>query len=340
MKEPRLVPVQEQLVVQASRLPMQPGRPHHKNADLLLGRHLRFGLVLMACAAMAAAGRLAAAQERTSPGAPGIANVPHCVVALAEQADLPPQEAGVIQNIAVKEGDQVDKGQLLVQLDDGKAQKEQDVAQAKYDAAKAKAEDDINERYAVAAAAVAKADYTLHKNANAEVHDAVSQVMLNEKLLKCKETELAIEKAQLDHKVAAQEALVAKAELEAAKLVVQRHKIVSPVSGKGVVVDIRAHNGEAVQPGQAIIHVVKLDSLWVEGDVPAAKFARAELDGRPVTVEVVITRGEKKSLTGKIILVRALTDQGDKYMVRGLVNNQEGLLSPGMQAEMNIQLGK
>ena len=117
---------------------------------------------------------------------------------------------------------------------------------------------------------------------------------------------------------------MAKAELEAAKLVVQRHKIVSKISGKGVVVDIRAHDGEAVQPGQAIIHVVKLDSLWVEGNVHAKDFARAELDGRPVTVEVVITRGEKKSLSGKVIFVKPLTETNDSYMVRASLITRTG----------------
>ncbi len=293
--------------------------------------------------AIAALGRLAAAQDTTSPG---IAKVPGCLVALKEEADLPPQEAGVIQEIPVKEGDQVDKLQLLVQLDDGKAQKEQAVAQAKYDAAKAKAEYNINIRYAKAAAAVAKADYEINRKAVAEMPGSISQVALSEKLLKCTETELAIEKAELDRKVASQEALVAKAELEAAKLVVERHKILSPVSGKGVVVEIHAHKGEAVQPGQAIIHVVKLDSLWVQGDVPAAKFARAELDGRPVTVDVVITTpDDKRSLPGKVDFVKPLTSTNDTYMVRAKVDNVRlpngsWLLSPGMQADMNIQLGK
>ena len=292
--------------------------------------------------AITALGRLAAAQGIATPG---IANLP-CEVALAEQADLPPQEAGVIQEIPVIEGQQVDKDQLLVQLDDGKAQKEQAVAQAKYDAAKVKAEDDINERYAKAAAAVAKAEYDVNVKANTLVPGSVSQVALSEKYLKCRETELAIEKAKLDRKVAAQEALVAKAELEAAKLAVERHKILSPISGKGVVVNIRAHKGEAVQPGQALIHVVKLDSLWVEVQrVPAAKYARAELDGQPVTVEVEITSGEKRSVPGKVVFVRPLTDEGGAYMVRATVDNIKlpngsWLLFPGMQGQMNIQLGK
>ena len=103
---------------------------------------------------------------------------------------------------------------------------------------------------------------------------------------------------------------------------VDRHKVLSPIAG--VVVDIRAHKGEAVQPTQAVIRVVRLDSLWVEGNVSAARFARAELDGRPVTVDVVITRDEKASLPGKVIFVKPLTDTGDSYMVRAKVENRKG----------------
>jgi multidrug resistance efflux pump len=193
------------------------------------------------------------------------------------------------------------------------------VAEAKYAAAKAKAEDDINVRYAVAAAAVAKAEYEINKKANADVPGSVPQVRLSELFLKCKETELAIEKAKLDRNIAGYEANVAKAEVEAAKVMVDRHKLVSPIAGR--VVEVRAHKGEAVQPTQAVIQVVRLDSLWVQGDVSAARFARSELEGQDVTIDVVITRGEKKSLPGKVIFVKPLTDQGDTYMVRAKVDN-------------------
>jgi hypothetical protein len=61
-------------------------------------------------------------------------------------------------------------------------------------------------------------------------------------------------------------------------------------------------------------------------------------------VDVVITRGEKRSLPGEVVFARPLTDTGDSYMVRAKVANQElngsWLLSPGMQAEMKIELGK
>ena len=97
-------------------------------------------------AATIALSQLAAGQEVESP--PTTAIVPDCVVAAAEQADLPPYEPGVLMQIKAHEGQQVDAKELLVQLDDRKAQRELEVAQAKFSAAQAKANDDINVRYA------------------------------------------------------------------------------------------------------------------------------------------------------------------------------------------------
>ena len=47
-------------------------------------------------------------------------------------------------------------------------------AEARYNVAKAKAEDDINVRYAIAAAEVAKAEYEVNKMANDHVSGSVS----------------------------------------------------------------------------------------------------------------------------------------------------------------------
>ena len=158
--------------------------------------------------------------------------------------------------------------------------------------------------------------------------------------LKKEETELSIEKAKLDQKIAAAEAEVAAAEKGEAEVMVERHQLRSPLTG--VVVDVRAHKGEAVQPSQAVIRVVRLDSLWVQGDVPAAEFARSTLDGHDVTINVA---GEKNPLPGKVVFVRPLMDQGNTFMVRARVDNfrqpnGDWLLHPGMRVEMNIQRGR
>ena len=264
--------------------------------------------------AVAALGGPAAAQKPAQS-----IEVRDCSVVPAEQADILPLEAGLVQDIPVSEGQQVEKDQLLLQLDDSKAQQDQKVAEAKYKAAQLKADDDINIRYAIAAAAVAKAEYDVNKKANDDVPGAVPHVRMNELFLKCKETQLGIEKAQLDQKVAKEEATAALAEIEAAKVIVKRHRVLSPFAG--VVVDIRAHKGEAVHLQQplGLVRVARLDGkLWVEGDAPAAEFSRSDFEGK--TVAVMLPVGNP--LEGKITFVDAKTRQGGKFLVRAEVHNE------------------
>jgi multidrug resistance efflux pump len=290
--------------------------------------------------AIAALARLTGAAETTPPT---VANVSHCVVAAADQADMPPQEAGVIDEIPVIEGQQVSKGELLVQLNASKAKAELNVAEAKLHAATTKAKaSDINVKYANAAEKVADAELQVNNKANQNYPGSVPWVRINELGLKCTETKLAITKAESDREIADEEAKVAKAEVDAADVMVKRHEIRSPVDG--VVVEIRAHKGEAVQPTQAVIHVVKLDSLWVEGFVPAKDFARSQLEGQDVTIDVDVAAKLKSTLRGKIIFVKPLTETGERYMVRARVENRKvsgsWLLTPGTQVEMSIQVRK
>jgi multidrug resistance efflux pump len=284
--------------------------------------------------AVAALGRPAAAE--------GQAIATEVVVVLADQADLAPLEAGSIREMKVHDGDQVTENQPLVQLDDSKAQSELDVAQAKHQSAKTKfAAAQINVEYAVAANKVAIQDYDRSVQANQAVPGAIPQVTMNEKYLKREETRLSIMKANSDKDVAEQEANVAAAEVAAAKVMVQRHKIVSPIAGE--VGDIHKHKGEAVQPTEAVLRVARYDTLWVQGKVAAADYARAQLAGQRVTVNVAITKnGGMEKFAGEVIYVNPVTDMSGKYQVRAKVENRKvggsWLLSPGMRPTMEIEV--
>jgi HlyD family secretion protein len=303
---------------------------------------MRLGIRSAAVAALclAAVAVLIGAAAAQSNSVPSVANVGYCHVVEAEQANLPPLEAGVIDDVKVKEGTEVKRGDLLVQLDASKVFQEARVAEAKYDAAKTKADDRVQIEYAKAATEVADATYEISAKANKEVRKSVPEEKLLELKLKCVEAKLQIKKATIDQQVAQEEAKVAKAEWDAAEVTVGRHKLNSPISGE--VVKIMAHNGEAVQPSQPIVRVVNLETLWVEGDVPAKQFARSELDGQPATVEVETTRGETASFTAEVVYVSPLTDTGGTYKVRAAVKNRKlngkWLLGPGIPAKMNIQV--
>ena len=246
-----------------------------------------------------------------------------CNVVVAETAELSPREPGILKEEPIGVGKHVDAGQLVLQLDDMKAQQDLHVAQAKYEAARTKADDDVNIRYSKAAADVAKKELEYNKKANDRVPGTVPKSKLDELELKCIETSLAIEKATHDHIVAVSETGIAAAEVKAAETMVELLKVYSPIDGE--VVEVRAHKGEAVQPTQpGVIHIVGLNKVWVEGQVSAAEFTREQLENRSVTVEVAIKSAgknstEKKSIAGKIVYVSPITEAGGGFMVRAEV---------------------
>ena len=97
--------------------------------------------------------------------------VPNCLLALDAEATVPAQEAGVLMKIPVREGQQVAAGDLLAQIDDAIPQMQYNVACYKLEVAKKQAADDIDVRFATAAAAVAKADYDQAEDANEKVRE-------------------------------------------------------------------------------------------------------------------------------------------------------------------------
>lgn len=73
--------------------------------------------------------------------------LPGCLVSLIEEAEVPAQEAGKLESINVREGQQVAVGELLGQIDDGAAKIALEVANLQLAVAAEKAGNDINLRY-------------------------------------------------------------------------------------------------------------------------------------------------------------------------------------------------
>ena len=242
--------------------------------------------------------------------------------------------------IPVREGQQVAAGDLLAQIDDAIPRMQYNVARFKLEVAKKQAADDIDVRFATAAAAVAKADYELAVEANQKVPGTVPQAKVRELLLEHRKMELSIEKAKKDMAVAALQAKVAEAELQAAEVNLQHRRITAPLDA--VVVELSRHEGEWVQAGDPIMRLVRIDRLRVEGFLNAKDYRLSEIQGRPVSVVVKLARGQTETFPGKIVYVKPLVEAGGEFLVRAEVQNRKEngawVLSPGLNAEMTIQL--
>ena len=278
----------------------------------------------------------AAAQQPTVKPEPVLER---CLVSLVEEAKVSAGEAGLLVEVTVKPGDTVTAGQAIAKIDDDQPQMEKRKAQAEYEQAFAKSESDVDIRYAVAAERVSEAESNKAKESHTKVPGSVTEVERERLKLNEQKSELQIEQAQLEQNLSKLAALSKQVEVQTAEINIKRRLITSPLDG--VVVDVLRHQGEWMQLGEPLAHLVRTDRLRVEGYVDAAKYDPEEIRGRPVTVEVRLANDRRERFEGKIVFVSPLVESGGDYRVFAEVPNRkaasgEWLLRAGQTASMTI----
>jgi len=263
-----------------------------------------------------------------------------CLVSLVDEARVPAREPGVLVELLVREGDVVTKGQVIARIDDNQPQMEKRKAQAEHDQSIAKAESDVDVRYAQKAEAVAQKASEKAEQSHRSVPGSVTDVERDRLRLEYEKSSLQIEQAKLERKLAALAASSKGVEVEAAENGIERRLVKSPLDG--VVVDVDKHQGEWMQPGDPLAHVVRTDSLRVEGYVDASRWDPDQVHDRPVTVEVVLADERRETFAGRISFVSPLVEAGGDYRVLADVPNRragadgEWLLRAGQTVTMTI----
>jgi multidrug resistance efflux pump len=269
------------------------------------------------------------------------------------EALVPAQEAGVIVEFCnnLKELDEVKKGTPMVQIDDAMAQKQFANAKAEFNAAKQKADSDIDIQVAEAARDTAYFEYQKNLLANKGgtdstgkvikgVEGAVTSVDIEHSKYQWIHAKLAIDQYKNEKIVNSFTADAKKAEMESGLEAINRRKVCAPFDG--VVEKITPHIGEWVKPGDTVVRLIRMDHLKVEGYLKVADYNPGEVMNRPVTVKVVLAKGKEVSLPGQVIYVDPEVKSLREYQVRAVVeNHQENgqwLLRPGLPAKMEIQL--
>jgi multidrug efflux pump subunit AcrA (membrane-fusion protein) len=263
-----------------------------------------------------------------------------CLVSLVEEAKVPAREPGVLVELKVREGATIRRGDVIAKIDDDQPQMEKRKAKAEHDQAVAKAESDVDVRYSITAEQVAEAEHKKALESHAKVPGSVTEVERARLMLNERKSELQIEQAQLERRMAALAAASKGVELEAAENAIERRLIKSPLDG--VVVQIFPHQGEWMQPGDPLARVVRADKLRVEGYVDSSRFGPEEVRDRPVTVEVTLADDRKETFAGRIVFTSPLVESGGDYRVLAEVENRQApgsgqwLLRAGQTARMTI----
>ncbi len=266
----------------------------------------------------------------------------HCLVSLAEEVTVPAQDAGLLLRLEVAEGDLATREQLLGQLDDRAAQAAHRVAEAAHFQAKLQADNDIDVRYANAVAAVADADLLAATESNRHAPHSVTAGSLRRLELEQQRALLGVEQAEVRQQMSAYTVTAKEAEAEAAQLAVHRRRIESPL--EGLVVEIFKRPGEWVQMGEAVLRMVRMDRVRVEGFLQVSQVGPQQVAQAPVTVEVQLENGRTETFEGQIAFVNPRVHAGGQYRVRAeVLNCRDGdqfLLRPGHEVRMTIHLEK
>jgi macrolide-specific efflux system membrane fusion protein len=254
---------------------------------------------------------------------------------LVEQSDVPARDPGVIENVAIREGDLVEKGSVLVQLDTAEAALDVERAQVELDIARQEAKNEVDVRFARKSLAVAEAELQRAQDSVKDYPKSVSETELDRLKLTVERTRLEIEQAEHVLTVAEMTADLKENALETAKTKLQRQTIRAPIDG--VVVQIYRHRGEWLEPGQQVVRILRMDRLRARGFVSLAQVERIAV-GAPVELAVDRGEGEAETVSGEVVHVSPEVDPvNHQVCVWAEVENTAMALKPGMRATMVIR---
>lgn len=296
-------------------------------------------LVLAAICSIVATLAVAQESERENPV------LSDCQLSLLPEnyIEVSSDKAGKIEQMRVRVGSLIDEGQVFAKLDNVEAKMQLRVAEQKLRSAYARATDKIEEKYAVAAANAAQADYDDMKSANELGDKIIPETELRAKELEVVRAKLQIEKAKKDRELAVREYQVAMVEKEAADLEIERRVVKAPLNGQ--VVELFHKQGEWVEPGEPILQLAKFDVLQCEGSVDLEQYDPREIQDCKVSIEARVGRGKTERTTGRITYVeqQVLYDGSYSYRVLAEIPNRDDrgrwALFPGLRATMTIHLG-
>jgi macrolide-specific efflux system membrane fusion protein len=259
------------------------------------------------------------------------------LLTLIEDVDVPAREAGVLATVAVHEGQTVQPGELLVNLEDMEARLARDRAQLELNIAQMDARNDLKVRFAGKSLDVARAELRRANESVEKYRKSISESELDTLRLNVTGAELEVEQAQKNLAIAAVNGQLKDNELAVAAHKLQQCRITAPIAG--MVVQIKRHRGEWLEPGQSVMRLVRLDRLRAEGFVQARELAE-NITGRPVTLTVDLPGKPGAEFSGKLAFVSPeINAVNGQVRVWAEIENAGFELRPGNQGTMVIHVG-
>ena len=258
-----------------------------------------------------------------------------CIVTLIDDVKIPAQTEGRIVELAVREGDQVERGQVLAQIDDRRARLKLDEVKGLLEDAKG---NNVDVKYAEVALQVASADYENAIEVNRNAPGTVPKTETRRLMLQVEQFKLQVEQAQRAKAgTRAQKAQLALAESELAD-----YDALAPLDG--IVVEVFPQVGEWVKAGDPICRIVRMDRLRVESWLDVSRYSPDDVHGSDVIIEFPSRHGKVQRMPGKVTFVSPMRmdERGNVVIAEVPIRapDERYLLAPrsGMEVTMVVKL--
>ena len=265
-----------------------------------------------------------------------------CELASIEDQEVPGADSGVLVKMIAKEGMKVTKDMEVARVDDRESQAQLVIKQLEYEVAQQEADSTVEIDFAEASAAVQEAAYDKIKLVNKGVTKAVAEIDVLRAKLEWEKAKAGVAKAKESNISEKLKARAKKAEVDAAEVSVKHRVIRAPFDG--VVVKVGKHVGEWVSPGDPIVQIVRIDRLRVTGSLTATDWGPAEIEGRNVTVEVKLPRGQTAQVSGKVVYASPVVVLNQLPIIAEIDTpldpNGRPLVHAGLQATMTIHVSQ
>lgn len=224
-----------------------------------------------------------------------------------------------VLSVNVDVGDEIKRGDILVEMDDSLNRRQIEEARA----AVARAEAAIAQ--AKSRLSTVEKDYKRYKQLYEE--QVISRQQFDQT-----EGQYEVEKAGLD--LAQRELKQAQARLEQLLIVKNYHKVAAPVDG--IIAERRVDPGDTVKSGDVLLVISRQDNVKVKGPITETDYPKVKL-GQPVHVRVDAFLG--REFNGKVNRISPVLDPATRTGEVEALMASQGLLKPGMFARAFIVVG-
>lgn len=253
---------------------------------------------------------------------------------LIHDVRLPAREAGVLEELTVREGSPIKKGDVLGFIDKSLLTLQGDAAKLQSEIAKLEADNDVELRFAKKSCQVSYAELQRFEDAVKAYPKAISESELDTARFTAERAEMSIEQAEKDVKVAGLTRDLREREGDIAKTRILHAKLISPVNG--MVVEVLQQPGEWAQIGQPIVRVIGLDKLRIEAFVNAEDCDAGFVGRRAEFTTRIPSKGEQ-SFPGKVVFVSPEVGITGQVRVWAEVENANLTLRSGAKGRLTIR---